>query len=166
MSYQTEEMRMDESFGFPVVIHDAPKREYDGRWALDVGIEALNRAVLVELVQSPGPWTGAEVTFVRHWLGDTLEEFAERVGVSHPAVIKWEDAEEEPTPMGKGNEYLLRSQVAAELREAGAIDESTFAELLSRAMEFEPEREPAAVEIDGTDLVDDDWGSGEVDVAS
>jgi len=167
MTYEIEaQEQLDGSFGFPVVIRNAPKRSYDGRWALDVGLETLNRAVLVELIRSTGPWTGGAVKFVRHWLGATLQEFADRVGVSHPAVIKWQDAGEESTPMSKGNEYLIRAQVAAQLRAEGHITESEFADLVSEAMIFEPDREPEPIEIDGMELVADDWGDGEVEVAS
>lgn len=167
MSYEIEQKaRLDESFGFPVVIRNAPKRSYDGRATLDLGLETLNRAVLVALIRSPGPWTGGAVKFVRHWLGDTLEEFADRVGVSHPAVIKWEDAEEASTSMSKGNEYLIRAQVAAQLRADGHLGESEFADLVSEAMDFEPDADPEPIEIDGMDWVDDDWGDGEVEEAS
>jgi len=167
MTYEIEaQRRLDDSFGFPVVIRNAPKRSYGGRWTLDVGLETLNRAVLVELVRSAGPWTGAAVRFVRHWLGDTLQEFADRVGVSHPAVINWEDAGDEATPMSKGNEYLIRAQVAAQLRAGGHISESEFADLVSEAMTFETERDPEPIELDGMELVADDWGDGEAEVAS
>lgn len=163
MKYRLEEKRVDESCGFPVVIWNAPKVIYEERGdteALDVGPEALMERVTLELIETPRPWTGNEVRFIRHWLDETLEEFGQRVGVSHAAVHKWEGKADSPTAMGKGNEYAIRVEAARALLESEVIDEHEFVELSGRAVAFDPNRPPEPIELDGLDLVDDDWGDG------
>ena len=160
MTYSTVDKDIDHSLGFPIIIWNAPRRETDvGEAIFDVSPRRYQHAALVELVHTLRPWTGANVEFVRKWLRDSMEAFGERVDVSKPAVHKWEQKGDSPTEMAKGTEYLLRVQVAHELHEANVIDAGTFQRLVTDAMHFDRQQEPEPIELDGMDLVDDDWGN-------
>jgi DNA-binding transcriptional regulator YiaG len=158
MKHQTESKHIDHTLGFPVVIWNAPKVEYDDRdmEALDISPRNLTRRVIRDLVATPRPWTGDEVQGVRKWLRDTLRELADRLGVSHVAVSKWQDAGDAATHMSKGSEYMLRMEAARRLLDADAIDDHEFVELSARAASFDPNLDPEPIELDGRDLADDD----------
>lgn len=159
MTHSTVEEETDHSLGFPVVIRNSPHRETeDGRTVFDVPFGEYQHAALIELVRKPGPWTGSQVEFVRKWLRESMEAFGARADVSNPAVCKWEQKGDSATGMTKGTEYLLRVQVAHELRENDVIDAGTFQRLVMEAMKFDRDHEPEPIELDGRDLVGDDWG--------
>lgn len=159
MPYHTVKKDIDHSLGFPVVIWNSPRRETEnGRTFFDVPPGEYQRAALVELVRTPRPWTGSNIEFVRKWLRESMEKFGARADVSNPAVCKWEQKGDSPTGMAKGTEYLLRVQVAQKLRDDGVIDDDTFQRLVTDAMKFDRNRDPEPIELDGMELVGDDWG--------
>jgi hypothetical protein len=98
-------------FGFPVVLVRVPMVLVRGAWTPDVDFNDVSRRLLEALAAKPSRLTGAEVHFVRHSFGMTLEEFAGRFGVTHPAVIKWEGRDEQPTAMAWAIEKDLRLEI-------------------------------------------------------
>lgn len=111
MSEQRTESVVDHRFGFPIVIVDAPIRSFHGEEFVDLDPNVLRLAVLASLVLKPGRLTGAEVRFVRQWREQSLREFAEELGVTHPAIVKWEGKKAEATGMAVGTELLLRQLI-------------------------------------------------------
>jgi hypothetical protein len=55
--------------------------------------------VLVALASKRARLTGSEVRFIRQYFEMTLTQFGDRFSVSHPAVLKWEDAGDGATAM-------------------------------------------------------------------
>ncbi len=164
MNYYTDDERIDRSLGFPVVVRNAPMYASEsGHTVFDVSPDEFQHAVLRELVAARRPWTGDNLHFVRMWLGDSMEDLAGRADVSKSAVHKWEQTDDDPTGMAKGTEYLLRVQVAHELRDRGAITAGALQRLVERAMYFDRDRTPEHVELDGMELVGDEWGDGSSD---
>jgi DNA-binding transcriptional regulator YiaG len=98
-------------FGFPVVLIRVPMVLVRGAWTPEVNYNGLSRRLLEVLVAKPSRLTGAEVHFVRHSFQMTLEEFAGRFGVTHPAVIKWEGKGNQPTAMAWAIEKDLRLEI-------------------------------------------------------
>ena len=86
-------------FGFPVVLTDVPMIRVRGVWTPDVNYERLREVLLAVLAEKPARFTGDEVRFVRLSFDMTLQEFADRFGVTHPAVLKWERAGGKSTAM-------------------------------------------------------------------
>lgn len=96
------------SFGFPVTLRQVPMIQLLGVWTPDVDFQDLQPALLAKLVLRQFPLTGLEVRFIRHSFKLTLQAFALRFGVTHPAVIKWEQAGNRRTGMTWTTEKDLR----------------------------------------------------------
>ena len=86
-------------FGFPVVLLDVTMGKVRGTWTPVVDYNRLQKNVVEALAYKPVRLTGNEIHFVRAYFGMTLAEFGDRFSVSHPAVIKWENAGDEATAM-------------------------------------------------------------------
>jgi len=95
-------------FGFPVVLMGIPILIVRGVPTPDVRLNALEQEVLMLLAEKRSRLTGAEVRFIRHANNLTLQAFAERFGVTHPAVIKWEKAGRKPSGMTWSTEKDIR----------------------------------------------------------
>lgn len=136
---KTQKEFVYQGFGFPVVLLEVPMVRVRGQWTPDVNYEALSRRLLVALASKPARLTGNEIHFIRHSLGMTLKEFAGRFGgVSHPAVIKWEQAGDAPTTMNWAVEKDVRLEV---LRSATKTSPGAFVEAYE-AMVKEPAAKP------------------------
>ena len=98
----------DRRFGFEIILVDAPMKEVRGEWVPDINANHLRTAVLAGLTAKPGPLTGAEVRFVRHWMEKTSTDFGDCLGVSHAAVLKWEKKGHQRTGMNRATEFRLR----------------------------------------------------------
>lgn len=104
-----------DGFGFPITVDNAPMVRVRGEWTLDVNYNTLEQRVLKLLAEKPVRLTGNEIRFIRLWLGMTLERFAERFNVSHQAVMKWEQAGDEPPGMKWAHEKDIRLEVLRSL---------------------------------------------------
>jgi len=83
---------IDYGCGFPVILKDVPMVHVRGVWTPNVDYDVFHKAVLLALAHKPARLTGNQIKFVRHFVGLTLAEFGEYFDVSHPAVLKWENA--------------------------------------------------------------------------
>ena len=108
MQRRIQKQFVDEGFGFPVVLNNVPMIKLRGVWTPDIDYNRLAKMVLETLAEHPARLTGNEVKFVRHWFEMTLQQFADRFGVTHPAVIKWERQASHPANMAWGTEKDLR----------------------------------------------------------
>ena len=99
---------IDRGFGFPVVLEQVPMVQVRGKWTPAINYTHLARAVLRQLAGLDGRLTGHQVQFVRHHFDMTLQAFAARFGVSHVAVLKWEQQGNQPTGMTWSTEKDIR----------------------------------------------------------
>lgn len=79
-----------EGFGFPLKLIKCPMKKVFGEWVLDINLSKLQIDMLKALIHKPVPLTGAELRFIRKFLELSTTDFGKLVGVSHPAVLKWE----------------------------------------------------------------------------
>ncbi len=112
---------IDHRFGFPVVLENVPVKVLRGHPVVDVNANVLRDAVLSVLIRKPTRLTGSELRFIRFSLEMSKAAFGRACGVTHPAVIKWENREEEPTGMGLGTEFLVRVLAFEALPQAAAM---------------------------------------------
>jgi DNA-binding transcriptional regulator YiaG len=80
---------------------------------LDVDVSIIEREIAREIVRQGVPIRGAEVVFLRKSLGLSMEKFGRCLGLSGPAILKWERAQTkrlEPI-----NEVAVRALMAEEL---------------------------------------------------
>jgi len=110
-----------DGLGFPVVLRNVPMVKVRGSWTPQINYNELSRHVILALATKPGRLTGHEVRFIRHYFGKTLESFGKRFDVSHPAVLKWEDAGEEAIavkwPMEKDIRLFILDQLNVKPRD-------------------------------------------------
>jgi DNA-binding transcriptional regulator YiaG len=133
-----------EGFGFPVALINVPMARARGAWTPDVNFNALSGALLEALARKPARLTGREVRFIRHSLSMTLEKFARRFGVTHPAVIKWERSGNRPTVMAWAVEKDIRLEA---LRSASRVASSGFLKAY-RDLETQPAAKSGRVQLD------------------
>jgi DNA-binding XRE family transcriptional regulator len=76
--------------GFPVILKNVPMIELRGVWGLDINLNTLQKVVLIGLSQRQTELTGNQIRFIRSWFELTQVDFGNLLGVTHPAVVKWE----------------------------------------------------------------------------
>ncbi|MBI4600576.1 MAG: hypothetical protein HY721_01310 [Planctomycetes bacterium] len=133
-----------EGFGFRLVLLHVPMVHVRGHWTPEVDFNALSRRVLEALAEKPSRLTGAEVRFIRQSMRMTLEGFARRFGVTHPAVLKWEGTRDEPTAMSWAIEKDIRLEVLRSLEGTKPADFVAAYGELSTA----PAARPARLRLD------------------
>lgn len=99
---------VDQGFGFPIRLRNVPMVKVRGTWTPDLNYEELAGAVLKSLCFKPVRLTGNEIRFIRLKAEMTLQVFAQRFGVTHPSVIKWEKQGDNPTKMNWSTEKDIR----------------------------------------------------------
>ena len=68
----------------------------------------LQKSVLLLLCRKNGRLTGAEVRFIRKFLEMTKSDFSKIGGVTHAAVVKWENYENASAKMNPATETCIR----------------------------------------------------------
>ena len=94
--------------GFPIVLKNVPMIELRGVWTPDINFNILQKVMLLALAHHPADLTGNQVHFIRAWLGLTQTEFGKILGVTHPAVVKWEKTENKSSKMNLSTQRELR----------------------------------------------------------
>jgi DNA-binding transcriptional regulator YiaG len=84
--------------GFPIKLINVPMKKMLGEWVIDVDMNKLQLAVLRALIFKSTRLTGDELNFIRSFLNMTMAEFGKAFGVSHVAVLKWENEERNVSP--------------------------------------------------------------------
>jgi DNA-binding transcriptional regulator YiaG len=108
---------IDNGFGFPVQMLNAPLKKILNEWTLDLNFEKYERAVLFALATRPVRLSGNEIKFIRHHFEMDLKKFGNRFGdVAHSAVIKWEKFNDAPTNMNWATEKDIRLAIVDKLR--------------------------------------------------
>jgi DNA-binding transcriptional regulator YiaG len=87
-----------EGLGIPIKLMNVPMKKMLGKWMIDINMETLQRIVLEALVHKPTSLTGNELRYIRHYMELPATEFGKIFGVSHVAVIKWENAKNRVSP--------------------------------------------------------------------
>ncbi len=114
-----------EGFGFPIVLLNVPMVKVRGAWTPQVDYNKLAREVLLALAHKPARLTGNEVRFIRHYFEMTLTKFGDQFSVSHPAVLKWEDTQDDATsmkwPIEKDIRLFILDALDAEAEDLAAL---------------------------------------------
>ena len=90
MTERKTETFVFEGLGFPIKLINCPMRKIFGEWALDINLDQLQIDMVKLLIKKPVPLTGSELKFLRKFLEMSTTDFGKLVGVTHPAVLKWE----------------------------------------------------------------------------
>ena len=96
-----------------VYLKDVPIRQTSHGKILDVDLAFIERDIAGEIVRQGVPIRGAEVQFLRKSLALSMEKFGRLLGITAPAILKWERARTrrlEPI-----NEVAVRALMAEQL---------------------------------------------------
>lgn len=104
-----------EGLGFPIRLINVPMKKVFGDWVLNINLEHFQKAVLHMLARKPTPLSGAELRFIIDYLKMSTREFAQLFGVTHAAVLKWEN---EKSKMNPSTEVCLRLYILNHLKVA------------------------------------------------
>lgn len=113
--------------GFPVILVDPPFAHSDEGDVLDINYERLQRTAFEALIRKPASLSGAEVRFIRMFMEQSQNVFADLFGVDRSCVGKWESKDLEWTGMGVPAEMLLRTKMVQHLHKS-VDDEMVFFE--------------------------------------
>jgi DNA-binding transcriptional regulator YiaG len=102
-----------EGLGFPITLVNTPMRKVFGDWIIDIDMNRLQLVVLRALVFKQGRLTKHELQFIRKFLALTTDKFGRLFGVTHAAVIQWENGKRQLTP---STEFCIRLHVLGHLR--------------------------------------------------
>lgn len=69
-----------------------------GEWALDINFNKLQETVIRALIHKPFPLTSKKLRFIRKFLEMTMTHFGKLFGVTHVAVVKWENEQSHINP--------------------------------------------------------------------
>lgn len=88
-----------DGLGFPIEFINVPMKKIFGEWILDINLSKLQIEVLKLIIHKPTPLQAAELRFIRKYFEMTTTCFGESFGVSHVAVLKWENGQLPTPPM-------------------------------------------------------------------
>ncbi|WP_375769574.1 helix-turn-helix domain-containing protein [Archangium gephyra] len=83
------------------------------RTAIIPRIEALHRAIAIALAEKRERLLPKEIRFLRKYMGLSSSDFARKIGVNKATISRYESLDD-PKPMGKQTERLLRLMVLSE----------------------------------------------------
>lgn len=132
----------DTGLGFPVRLTNVPMVRIRGEWIPNIDYNDLAVKVLRELVSRAAPLTGNQLHFIRLYFRMTLKDFAKRFGVTHPAVVRWENAKDQPSNATWSTEKDIRLFVAQKVENNAAKFLKTYLDL-----EAKPASSPTVVHI-------------------
>ena len=134
-------------FGFPVTLVNVPMVQIRATWTPDVNYEHLQSALLLALAGKGTRLSGHEIRFIRLAFEMTLQEFARRFGVTHPAVLKWEKAAARTTGTGWSTEKDIRLYVISRLKQPPGRFYEAY-----RGLETQPSKKRASLILDGASV--------------
>lgn len=104
-----------EGLGFPIRLINVPMKKVFGEWVLDINLDLFQKVVLHTLARKSASLSGAELRFIIDYLKLSTREFAHLFGVTHAAVLKWEN---EKSRMNPSTEICLRLYILNHLKVA------------------------------------------------
>jgi DNA-binding transcriptional regulator YiaG len=140
-----------EGFGFPIKLIDVPMKKVLGEWCIDINMNKLMLVVLEELIHKPFALTGDELRFIRSYLDMTTTEFGKAFGVSHVAVLKWENEKNRVSP---ALEFFIRLYVLDHLKAKDKEFRALYKEISLEQLSKDQKRKihPIAVDAATEDL--------------
>ena len=93
--------------GFPIKLINVPMTKILGEWVMDIDMNKFQLFIFHGLIHKPSRLTGCELKFLRKFLEMTTQDLGKKLGVTHPAILKWE---KETAKMSLTQEIYLRMQ--------------------------------------------------------
>jgi DNA-binding transcriptional regulator YiaG len=135
--------------GIPVKLVNAPMKKAAGEWCIDINMNRLMRLVLEAVIHKPSSLTGNELRYIRKHLQMSMAEFGKIFGVSHVAVLKWEDEQNRISP---SLELCIRLYVLNYLQAKDKDFRALFNELSLQQLSNQPKGKIYPIEAHNEDL--------------
>lgn len=97
-----------EGLGFPILLMNVPMIKVFDIWTPDIDYNLFQKQVLIALAHRSFPFTGDELRFIRTYFELTFQRFASQFGVTHAAVMKWENRKEKIAKIQPSTEMCIR----------------------------------------------------------
>lgn len=136
-----------EGLGIPVKLINVPMKKILGEWFIDVNMETLQRVVLEALIHKPFSLTGEELRYIRHYMEMSCADFGKILGVSHVAVVKWEN---EKNGISPALELYLRLHMMSYLRAKDKEFRALYNDLSLEKLSQSPKGKIHPITIDAT----------------
>jgi DNA-binding transcriptional regulator YiaG len=101
--------------GFPVQLREAEFKKINGRWLLKADVKKIAAQVIKALPSKTAGLTGAEIRFARTYFDFSKRKFADELNVSHTAVNKWEETDQQRAKIDPHVEITLRAFIRLKL---------------------------------------------------
>ena len=101
-----------DGLGFPIKLINVPMKKMCGEWVVDIDMVELQLVVLRHLAYKPTRLTKDELRFIRKFLVLTTSDFGKMFGVTHVAVLQWENGKRRLTP---STEFCIRLCILSHL---------------------------------------------------
>ncbi len=124
-------------FGFQLTLTNVPVKNIRGNLEPVVNYKDLGREVILVLVLKKNPLTGHQLKFMRGYFEMTLREFASVFGLSHQAVMKWEERGDKFAHISPATEKMVRLDALFRLGVKPQILYKAFSELKDLASDLQ-----------------------------
>jgi DNA-binding transcriptional regulator YiaG len=144
---KTQKNYLYNGLGFPILLKQANFKKVGGKWLLKVDVKKIADEVIKALPTKPVGLTGAEIRFARTYFDLSKRKLAEELNVSHTAVNKWEDADQEKAKIDPHVEITLRSFIKLRLHQENDFS-NFFRGLMDNSKKFSTiDNEPLSIAI-------------------
>lgn len=133
--------------GVPVKLVNAPMKKACGVWCIDINMNKLILLVLQEIIHKPTALTRDELRYIRKYLEMTMTDFGKAFGVSHVAVLKWENGKNQVSPP---MEICIRLYVLNHLRAKDKEFRALYNDLNLQALSKGPKGKIHPIAVDAT----------------
>ena len=148
MKKQKTETFIYEGLGFPVKLINVPMKKMCGEWVVDIDMVELQLVVLRYLVYKPARLTKDELRFIRKSLVLTTSDFGRNFGVSHAAVLQWENGKRRLTP---STEFCIRLCILNHLKARSQEFRNLFNVVNLEKLSKEESKKIVPIEIDASE---------------
>lgn len=133
--------------GFPIQLIDVPMRKIMGEWFLDINLNILQLEVLKILIYKLTPLQAGELRFIRKYFEMTTTGFGKVFGVSHAAVIKWENGQLPAPPMDVYIRMYVMDRLNAKNADFGKLFHEVSMESLAQAKKERRKEQPLSLSV-------------------
>jgi DNA-binding transcriptional regulator YiaG len=138
-----------EGLGVPILILNAPFKMMLGELVLDIDLNKLQKELIKALIHKPAPLNGNELRFIRKYFEMTTSAFGNLLGVTHPAVLKWEKGTSQIPPT---TEKYVRLYAYDQLKAKNDEFRRFFAEISSEKIVKHPKAKAKTITVDAADM--------------
>jgi DNA-binding transcriptional regulator YiaG len=148
INIKTKKNYLYNGLGFPIILKQADFKKIGGKWLLKLDVHKLADKVIKAIPSKPVGMTGAEIRFARTYFELSKRKFAEELNVSHTAVNKWEEADQEKAKIDPHTEIMLRSYIKLRLNQESDFS-NFFRGLMDDSRKFSDttENEPLSIAV-------------------